>query len=89
MRGNVVIAGIGQTAFGKLPGRSTVSLNIEACRDALADAGIDKAMVDALGVKPPTSNPVFMYGQTLAEAMGMQPRVGGAWDQGGAANRHR
>jgi len=86
MRGNVVIAGIGQTAYGKLPGRGTVSLNIEACRNALADAGIEKSAVDALLVKPPTSNPQFMYGQTLAEAMGLQPRVGGAWDQGGAAN---
>jgi len=86
MRGNVVIAGIGQTAYGKLPGRGTVSLNIEACRNALADAGIEKNAVDALLVKPPTSNPQFMYGQTLAEAMGLQPRVGGAWDQGGAAN---
>ena len=86
MRGRVVIAGVGQTAFGKLPGRSTVSLNIEACRNALADAGIAKDAVDALLVKPPTSNPQFMYGQTLAEAMGLQPKVGGAWDQGGAAN---
>jgi acetyl-CoA acetyltransferase len=86
MRGNVVIAGIGRTAFGKLPGRSTISLNVEACREALADAGVEKEAVDGLLVKPPTSNPQFMYGQTLAEAMGLQPRVGGAWDQGGAAN---
>ena len=86
MRGNVVIAGIGQTAYGKLPGRNTISLNIEACRNALADAGLEKDAVDALVVKPPTSNPQFMYGQTLAESMGLQPRVGGAWDQGGAAN---
>ena len=27
-----------------------------------------------------------MYGQTLAEAMRMQPKVGGVWDQGGATN---
>jgi len=86
MRGHVVIAGVGQTAFGKLPGRNTTSLNIEACRNALADAGVEKDAVDALLVKPPTSSPVFMYGQTLAEAMGLQPRVGGAFDQGGAAN---
>jgi branched-chain amino acid transport system ATP-binding protein len=86
MRGNVVIAGIGQTAFGKLPGRSTISLNIEACRNALADAGVEKGAVDALLVKPPTSDPEFMYGSTLATAMGLQPRVGGSWDQGGAAN---
>ena len=36
MRGNVVIAGIGHTAFGKLPGRSTYSLNIEACKGVQA-----------------------------------------------------
>ena len=72
--------------FGKLPGRDTISLNVEACRNALADAGIEKDAVDALLVKPPTSKPQFMYGQTVAEAMGIQPRVGGAWDQGGAAN---
>ena len=27
-----------------------------------------------------------MYGQTMAEAMGLQPRIGGVWDQGGAAS---
>jgi acetyl-CoA acetyltransferase len=86
MRGEAVIAGIGHTAFGKLPGRSTVSLNIEACRNALADAGLSPDSVDALLVKVPTSKVEMMYGQKLAEAMGLQPRVGGVWDQGGASN---
>lgn len=85
MRGNVVIAGIGATAFGKL-GRSTLSLNVEACRKALADARIAKDLVDAVFVKTPTSTREFMYGQQLAEALGITPRMGGAWDQGGAAN---
>lgn len=86
MRGETVIAGIGHTAFGKLPGRSTVSLNIEACRHALADAGLGPEDVDALFVKVPTSKVEMMYGQKLAEAMGLTPRVGGVWDQGGASN---
>lgn len=86
MRGNVVIAGIGHTAFGKLPDRSTISMNVEACRKALADAAVEKGAVDALFVKFPTSKFEFMYGQKLAEAMGLQPRIGGCWDQGGAAN---
>ena len=86
LRGRHVIAGIGHTAFGKLPGSDTVSLNVEACRNALADAGIDKSMVDALFVKVPSSAHQFMYGQKVAEAMGIRPRIGGAWDQGGAAN---
>lgn len=86
MRGRIVIAGTGHTVFGKLPGRDTVSLNVEACRKALADAGIPKDAVDAVFVKTPTSSRELMYGQKLAEALGLQPRMGCALDQGGAAN---
>jgi acetyl-CoA acetyltransferase len=86
MRGKYVIAGIGHTTYGKHEGRSTVSLNIEACRKAIADAGVAPDEVDALYVKVPTSKVEMMYGQKLAEAMGLEPRVGGVWDQGGASN---
>lgn len=86
MSGKVVIAGVGHTAFGKLPGRSTVSLNVEAVRNALADAGVDKAQVDGLFVKAPTSKFEMMYAQKLAEALGLVPRIGGVWDHGGASN---
>lgn len=86
MRGKVVIAGVGHTAFGKLPGRSTISLNIEAIRKALVDAGVDKGQVDGLFAKAPTSKFEMMYAQKLAEALGIVPRIGGVWDQGGASN---
>ncbi|RKJ99752.1 thiolase family protein [Alicycliphilus denitrificans] len=86
LSGRYVIAGIGHTAFGKLPGQDTVSLNVEACRHALADACVDKSVVDAVFVKVPTSAHQFMYGQKVAEALGITPRMGGCWDQGGAAN---
>jgi acetyl-CoA acetyltransferase len=86
MRGEIVLAGIGHTPYGKLPGRSVTGLNVEACHNALADAGIEKDMVDALFVKYPTSEHQSMYGQILAEAAGLQPRIGGVWDQGGATN---
>ena len=86
LSGRYVIAGIGATPFGKLPGRDTVSLNVEACREALADAGIDKSLVDGVLVKVPTSAHQFMYGLKVTEALGLQPKIGGAWDQGGAAN---
>lgn len=85
LRGRYVIAGLGATAFGKL-GMSTLSLHATACSAALADAGIGKDVVDALLLKAPTSSKEFMYGQRVAEALGMKPRWGGAWDQGGAAN---
>lgn len=86
LSGTAVIAGIGHTAFGKLPGRSTVSLNVEAVRKALVDAGVEKGAVDGLFVKAPTSKFEMMYAQKLAEALGMQPRIGGVWDHGGASN---
>jgi len=86
LSGKTVISGIGATAFGALPGRSTLSMNVEALRNALADAGVDKDAVDALWVKYPTSKFEPLYGQKLAEAAGLQPRIGGVWDQGGAAN---
>src|SRR5690606_16664382 len=85
LRGEYVIAGIGHTAFGKL-GQDTVSLNVAACASALADAGVEKEAVDALFVKTPTSKREILYGQKVAEGLGIQPRWGGAWDQGGAAN---
>lgn len=86
MRGNAVIAGVGHTAFGKLPGRGTDSMNVEASRKAIQDAGIEKDAIDAVFVKYPTSGHRSMYGQTVAEALGLQPRIGGVWDQGGATN---
>ncbi len=86
MRGKVVVAGVGHTAFGALPGRSIVSLTAEAVRAALDDCGVEKSEVDALFVKPPTSQMEFMHALRVAEALGMQPAVAGAWDQGGAAN---
>lgn len=86
MRGRVVIAGVGHTSFGKHPERSTVSLNVEAIRKAIEDAKIEKDAVDGLFVKFPTSRFEMMYGQQVAEAIGITPRIGGVWDQGGAAN---
>ena len=86
MRGEIVIAGIGNTRYGRHPDRDTVSLNVEACRHALADAAVDKDAVDAVFVKTPSSAREFMYGQKVSEALGLQPRIAGAWDQGGAAN---
>jgi acetyl-CoA acetyltransferase len=86
LSGKAVIAGIGATRFGALPGRTTISMNVEAIRKALNDAGIGKDAVDALYVKCPTSRFEMMYGQKIAEAIGLQPRIGGVWDSGGSSN---
>jgi acetyl-CoA acetyltransferase len=83
--GGAVIAGIGHTAFGKLPGRSTISLNVEACREALADAGLGLDVVDGLWAKVPTSAMELLYSAKVAEAMGLHPAAGGVLDLGGAS----
>jgi acetyl-CoA acetyltransferase len=61
-------------------------LNVEAARKAIADAGISKDCIDGVFVKYPTSSHRSMYAQTMSEVLGLQPRVGGVWDQGGATN---
>ncbi|MEJ1968397.1 MAG: hypothetical protein WDN03_07140 [Rhizomicrobium sp.] len=86
LSGKAVIAGIGHTAFGSLPGRSPVSMIVEAAAAALKDAGIEKNLVDAVLVKPPTSNPAMMFQVGVSEALGLQPKLNPNWNQGGAAN---
>ncbi len=86
MRGQSVIAGIGNTAYGKHPGRDRVSLIVEACANALADAGIEKDLVDGVLVKMANAEPSFLYGQKVSEALGLRPNIGASLDQGGAAN---
>jgi acetyl-CoA acetyltransferase len=86
-RPSCVLAGVGMTPAGTLQGRTTISLNVEACRRALADARIEKEEVDAVYVKFPTSRLEFMYATKVAEALGLdEPTIAGCWDQGGAAN---
>ena len=86
MRGKYVIAGIGHTEFGRLAGRGTVSMKSRpaATRSPMRESRSRRSTRCSSRCRP-RSIP-SMYGQTLAEAMGLQPKVGGVWDQGGATN---
>jgi len=86
MRGETVIAGVGNTRYGKHPERDKVDLIVEASRTAIADAGISKDMIDGVFVKIANAAPTVLYGQKVSEALGLQPKIGCALDQGGAAN---
>ncbi|MGO1120684.1 thiolase family protein [Rhodovibrionaceae bacterium A322] len=86
MRGQTVIIGVGHTSYGKHPGRDRIDLITEAARLALVDAGVEKSRLDGLLVKMANSAPSILYGQKVAEALGLQPKIGAALDQGGAAN---
>jgi 3-oxoacyl-[acyl-carrier-protein] synthase III len=60
------IVGIGYTPQGSIPGRTALSFHLEACLNAIADAGLRREDVDGLICYlgfPPASNefPVTPY----------------------------
>ena len=80
------IIGVGQTKFGKHPGRTTIDLNVEAIKNAIEDCGIEKSSIDAVLCKYPTSKHSRMYSLKVAQAIGIVPKVSGVIDMGGATN---
>lgn len=48
MTTKIAIAGVGETAVGKLPGSNSVELHVEAAKRAIDDAGIDIHEIDGL-----------------------------------------
>ena len=51
------IVGIGQSSIGRDLGRSPLSLTVDACLDALADAGVDRTAIDGVSTWPGNYNP--------------------------------
>lgn len=78
------IAGIGVTAFGKLPGRSAWSLQAEAVARALDDAGLAKDDVDALLTEPQFAEPLMLHGHVLGRMLGLKTNYLSTKSIGGA-----
>jgi acetyl-CoA C-acetyltransferase len=93
---SVSIIGIGSTCFGVLKGKSLKALAIEACNEAIADAGIDRKEIDAFYAGNFISG--FLAGQEtiapqIADLLGLKKdlaatTVEGACCSGGIALRH-
>jgi acetyl-CoA acetyltransferase len=75
MRGRVVIVGVGNTSYGRHPGRDKVDLIVEAAGKAIADVGIAKDEIDGVFVKIANAAPTIFYGQKVSEALGLQPDI--------------
>ena len=82
--GRTAIAGIGVTQFGKLPGRSAWSLQAEAVRGALADAGLAKDDVDGLLTEPQFGEPLLLHGHVLGRMLGLRTNYLSTKSIGGA-----
>ncbi|MCB1742435.1 MAG: hypothetical protein KDK91_18815, partial [Gammaproteobacteria bacterium] len=68
LRDRTAIAGIGATAYTRQSGRSVESLALEACRAAMADAGVDADQVDGVvtyGLADTVSTSVVATGLAL------------------------
>ncbi len=84
LSGKTAIAGVGVTPFGKLPGRSAWSLQTEAVRNAIEDAGLKKSDVDGLLTAPPLAEPLLLHAEQLGGKLGLrtnylsQKFIGGA-----------
>src|SRR2546426_8240351 len=82
--GKAAIVGVGVTPFGKLPGRSAWSLQAEAVRNALEDAGLAKDDVDALLTEPQFGEPLMLHGHILGRMLGLKTNYLSTKSIGGA-----
>lgn len=83
MSHSAAIVGIGETRVGRHPGRGTLDLQGEAVRLALADAKIEKSDVQGLYTLGSYLRPLLMHGLSVAEYLGLRPRIQGNFDIGG------
>ncbi|MBI1959896.1 MAG: thiolase [Candidatus Rokubacteria bacterium] len=83
-KGQVAIVGVGETAVGKVPGRSALWFNAEATRLALEDAGIDKSQVDGLVTAPSFVAPFPRMSVAVSEYLGIQPTFSNTLNVSGA-----
>ena len=82
--GRTAIAGVGTTAFGKLPGSTAWGLQAEAVRLALEDAGLAKDDVDGLFTEPQFSEPLLLHGHNLGRYLGLKTNYLSTISIGGA-----
>ncbi|HEY7295586.1 MAG TPA: thiolase family protein [Dehalococcoidia bacterium] len=85
IRDKYCIAGVGNTRYGKLPGRSAESLTVEAIKHAIEDCGIAKSEIDAVLTKAPTSNFQMLFSARICQDLGIVPAVTATLDAAGAS----
>lgn len=89
-RRHTVIAGIGRTAFGRLPERTALDLEAEAVTRAVSDAGFEKADIDGLVTDPGPAqgviNGIAPHYLTLGQHLGLDPDFVGSEILGGASS---
>ncbi len=73
MKDKTAIVGVGYTPQGKIPGRSSLSLHLEAGRNAIIDAGLKASDIDGLLIQPAMGDP-SVTAPLVAQHLGIRPR---------------
>lgn len=85
LRGATVIAGVGETAVGKVPGKSSLTFHVEAGAAAIRDSGIPKSEFDGVLSAYSYIDGFQRQSVAVAEALGLQPRFSALWQTSGAS----
>lgn len=78
LKGKYAIVGVGYTPQGKIPGRTALSFYVEACANAIKDAGLRKEDVDGLicyRYFPPASGEAEVTPYLVAQHLGLTPNL--------------
>jgi acetyl-CoA acetyltransferase len=85
LRGQVAIAGVGASRFGKLQGVSTMGFTLEASKRAIEDAGLRREEIDGvLVMMPAIMGEQHGWAARVASYLGLEPTFSATMDLGGA-----
>jgi len=76
LKDQYAIVGIGYTPQGRVPGKTALSFHLEACANAMADAGLNREDVDGLicyRAFPPASHEAPVTPYLAAQCLGLSP----------------
>ncbi len=85
LRGAAAIAGVGESAIGRVEGKSGVRLAIDAARAAMEDAGLALGDIDGLLVTPVFVKSWPRQANVFAEFLGVKPRWAMTYQNSGAS----
>ena len=86
LRNRAIVAGVGESRIGKVPGVSALELCAEAARRAIADAGLSLHDIDGLLTAYTMTEPYPVFYGALAEFMGLELRYGAEVTAGGGSS---
>ena len=76
MKDKYALVGIGYTPQGRVPGRTALSFHIEACANAIEDAGLKRQDIDGIicyRAFPPVPNEISVNPSWVSQHLGLSP----------------